>query len=99
MNKNLLLVVTTTTLVAIVSILLTSPTNLLGPPTIPTSHDHLHSAKILHVSGAVGPESLVFDPNGEGPYTGVADGRVLKWIAGDDGSGSWTDFATTSSNR
>jgi hypothetical protein len=99
MNKNLLLVVTTTTLVAIVSILLTSPTKLLGPPTIPTSNDHLHSAKILHVSGAVGPESLVFDPNGEGPYTGVADGRVLKWIAGDDGSGSWTDFATTSSNR
>uniref|UniRef100_A0A0D9XWS3 Strictosidine synthase conserved region domain-containing protein n=1 Tax=Leersia perrieri TaxID=77586 RepID=A0A0D9XWS3_9ORYZ len=30
--------------------------------------------------GAVGPESIVFDANGEGPYTGVSDGRVLKWL-------------------
>ncbi|KAF9592605.1 hypothetical protein IFM89_016253 [Coptis chinensis] len=41
-----------------------------------------------------GPESLVFDPLGKGPYTGVADGRVLFWNGKD-----WTDFAFTSSNR
>ncbi|CAK7340215.1 unnamed protein product [Dovyalis caffra] len=99
MKINLLLVVAITTLVAILSIFLRSPTDLFGPPTIPTSHDNLQSAKILHVNGAVGPESLVFDPNGEGPYTGVADGRILKWVGGDDGIGSWIDFATTTSNR
>ncbi|KAE8802613.1 protein STRICTOSIDINE SYNTHASE-LIKE 3-like [Hordeum vulgare] len=26
-----------------------------------------------------GPESVAFDPRGRGPYTGVADGRVLVW--------------------
>ncbi|KAK3139292.1 hypothetical protein QOZ80_5AG0380820 [Eleusine coracana subsp. coracana] len=29
--------------------------------------------------GAVGPESVVFGEEGEGPYTGVSDGRILKW--------------------
>ncbi|KAF3323503.1 strictosidine synthase 3-like protein [Carex littledalei] len=41
-----------------------------------------------------GPESVAFDPLGRGPYTGVADGRVLFW----DGS-AWKDFAYTSPNR
>lgn len=26
-----------------------------------------------------GPESVAFDGNGDGPYSGVSDGRVLKW--------------------
>jgi len=30
-------------------------------------------------AGATGPESLAFDPDGEGPYTGVSDGRIMKW--------------------
>ncbi|KAF0897201.1 hypothetical protein E2562_034244 [Oryza meyeriana var. granulata] len=30
--------------------------------------------------GAVGPESVAFDADGEGPYTGLSDGRVLKWL-------------------
>uniref|UniRef100_J3NBA1 Uncharacterized protein n=1 Tax=Oryza brachyantha TaxID=4533 RepID=J3NBA1_ORYBR len=30
--------------------------------------------------GAAGPESVAFDAAGEGPYTGVSDGRVLKWL-------------------
>ncbi|CAI8613878.1 unnamed protein product [Vicia faba] len=60
------------------------------------SMDHLHAAQLLHVTGAVGPESLVFDSRGEGPYTGVADGRVLKWEGEERG---WTEFAVTSSNR
>ncbi|KAI6696907.1 hypothetical protein NL676_017026 [Syzygium grande] len=33
-------------------------------------------------SGAIGPESFAFDPRGEGPYTGVSDGRIVKWAAG-----------------
>ena len=69
---------------------------MFGPPSIRDSQDVLHTAQILQVTGAVGPESLAFDINGEGPYTGVADGRVLKWLG--EGKG-WSDFAFTTSNR
>uniref|UniRef100_A0A803N5G0 Strictosidine synthase conserved region domain-containing protein n=1 Tax=Chenopodium quinoa TaxID=63459 RepID=A0A803N5G0_CHEQI len=50
----------------------------------------------IKVPGAFGPESLAFDPSGAGPYTSVADGRILKW---DPNSSSWVDFAFTSSSR
>ncbi|CAL4911684.1 unnamed protein product [Urochloa decumbens] len=30
--------------------------------------------------GAAGPESVAFDGDGGGPYTGVSDGRVLRWL-------------------
>ncbi|CAM0150427.1 unnamed protein product [Urochloa decumbens] len=30
--------------------------------------------------GAAGPESVAFDGAGGGPYTGVSDGRVLRWL-------------------
>lgn len=30
--------------------------------------------------GAAGPESLAFDLHGQGPYAGVSDGRVIRWI-------------------
>ncbi|XP_072056307.1 protein STRICTOSIDINE SYNTHASE-LIKE 3-like [Arachis hypogaea] len=39
-------------------------------------------------------ESIAFDPLGRGPYTGVADGRILFW-----NGHSWTHFAYTSPNR
>ncbi|KAK1273940.1 Strictosidine synthase 1 [Acorus gramineus] len=41
-----------------------------------------------------GPESIVFDKSGRGPYTGISDGRILRW----DGlrSGGWVNFAVTS---
>ncbi|GAB4843929.1 Protein STRICTOSIDINE SYNTHASE-LIKE 10 [Ancistrocladus abbreviatus] len=68
----------------------------LPPPTLPAARDLLHAAEIIQVNGAFGPESLVFDPTGEGPYTGVADGRILKW---QQGSRTWVDFAFTSSQR
>ncbi|KAK9125010.1 hypothetical protein Scep_013856 [Stephania cephalantha] len=54
----------------------------------------LQRSEIKFLNEVQGPESLVFDPLGRGPYTGVADGRVLFW----DGR-SWTDFAYTSNNR
>ncbi|XLU67860.1 hypothetical protein S245_026913, partial [Arachis hypogaea] len=38
--------------------------------------------------------SIAFDPLGRGPYTGVADGRILFW-----NGHSWTHFAYTSPNR
>jgi sugar lactone lactonase YvrE len=44
--------------------------------------------------GVTGAESLAFDPRGQGPYTGVSDGRVLRW----DGSArGWTTFAYSNS--
>ncbi|KAJ8759950.1 hypothetical protein K2173_010806 [Erythroxylum novogranatense] len=96
MNRSLVFVVTTTLLVGLGSILIASPGNLFAPPTIPGAREELHRAKIVDLKGAVGPESLAFDPKGEGPYTGVADGRILKWEG--DALG-WTEFATTVSNR
>jgi hypothetical protein len=33
--------------------------------------------------GAAGPESVAFDGRGDGPYTGVSDGRVLRWVPGE----------------
>ncbi|AES81260.1 strictosidine synthase family protein [Medicago truncatula] len=44
--------------------------------------------------GAVGPESFAFDPHGEGPYTGVSDGHIIKWHHHQN---RWEDFAVTSS--
>jgi len=41
-------------------------------------------------AGATGPESLAFDPDGEGPYTGVSDGRILKWQGEELG---WLEYA------
>ncbi|KAL8141871.1 hypothetical protein V2J09_014903 [Rumex salicifolius] len=42
---------------------------------------------------AVGPEATAFDPAGGGPYTGVTDGRILKWAGPSMG---FLDFAVTS---
>ncbi|CAH9082150.1 unnamed protein product [Cuscuta europaea] len=47
-------------------------------------------------TGVVGPESLAFDCNGQGPYTGVSDGRILRWNASNQ---DWVEFAITSPNR
>ncbi|KAL9171533.1 hypothetical protein ABFS82_04G215200 [Erythranthe guttata] len=54
----------------------------------------LQKSEIKFLNQIQGPESMAFDPNGRGPYTGVADGRILFW----DGQ-KWTDFAYTSANR
>ncbi|MFQ6631651.1 hypothetical protein Gotur_009678 [Gossypium turneri] len=64
---------------------------------VPTDRDKdnlLQKSEIKFLNQVQGPESMAFDPLGRGPYTGVADGRVLFW----DGQ-NWKDFAYTSSNR
>ncbi|KAJ4706243.1 putative Strictosidine synthase [Melia azedarach] len=99
MNPKLLAI--STILIAIISITLSingtnTLTNLFGPPSIAGSHDNLQACNIINIPGALGPESIAFDPNGEGPYTGVADGRILKWQGDEIG---WTEFAVTSSQR
>lgn len=42
-----------------------------------------------------GPESLEFDNMGRGPYSGLADGRVVRWMGEETG---WETFAVVSSN-
>ncbi|RID47331.1 hypothetical protein BRARA_I03932 [Brassica rapa] len=69
---------------------------VFAPPKISGSRDVFPSAKVLNLTGASGPESIAFDPSGEGPYVGVSDGRVLKWRGESLG---WSDFAYTSANR
>lgn len=54
----------------------------------------LHKSEIKFLNQVQGPESMAFDPKGRGPYTGVADGRILFW-----NGHSWLDFAFTSNNR
>ncbi|GMI89038.1 strictosidine synthase-like 3 [Hibiscus trionum] len=64
---------------------------------VPTVRDHdnlLRKSEIKFLNQVQGPESIAFDPLGRGPYTGVADGRIVFW----DGE-NWNDFAHTSSNR
>ncbi|XP_068647405.1 protein STRICTOSIDINE SYNTHASE-LIKE 10-like [Aristolochia californica] len=45
--------------------------------------------------GVTGPETAAFDTAGGGPYTGVSDGRILKFVP----KNGWVDFATTTQNR
>lgn len=52
--------------------------------------------QVIPIVGAVGPESLAFDPHGGGPYTGVSDGRIIKWM---ENERRWIDFAVTSPQR
>ncbi|XP_058107817.1 protein STRICTOSIDINE SYNTHASE-LIKE 10-like [Magnolia sinica] len=66
---------------------------LFSTPILAGASNKLQSSEVISVVGAVGPESLAFDPNGGGPYTGISDGRILKWQGKDVG---WTEFAVTS---
>lgn len=63
----------------------------------PSSHeDNLSEFERLPLDDAVGPESFAFDPHGGGPYTGISDGRIIKW---QQDQRRWINFATTSPHR
>ncbi|MCO5595957.1 hypothetical protein L7F22_061888 [Adiantum nelumboides] len=55
----------------------------------------LQHSQILFSNQLHGPESLAFDALGRGPYTGISDGRILRWDGPDLG---WVQFATVYSN-
>ncbi|CAF2123618.1 hypothetical protein BRARA_C02113 [Brassica rapa] len=57
---------------------------------------HFPEFRLIPTTGASGPESFVFDISGEGPYTGLSDGRIVKWIANES---RWIDFAVTTPTR
>ncbi|KAL2328389.1 hypothetical protein Fmac_021816 [Flemingia macrophylla] len=64
---------------------------------IPTEQDKenlLQRSEVKFVNEVQGPESIAFDPLGRGPYTGLADGRIVFW-----NGHSWLHFAHTSPNR
>ncbi|XP_072977070.1 protein STRICTOSIDINE SYNTHASE-LIKE 10-like [Typha angustifolia] len=74
---------------------------LLLPPPLAFSYetkaiDKLQSIDKIELSSVSGPESLAFDNFGEGPYTGVSNGKVLKWQGKDVG---WAEFAFNSRHR
>lgn len=51
--------------------------------------------KLEFVGEVFGPESLEFDNSGRGPYTGLADGRIVRWMGKDVG---WETFALVTKN-
>uniref|UniRef100_A0A0D3B680 Strictosidine synthase conserved region domain-containing protein n=1 Tax=Brassica oleracea var. oleracea TaxID=109376 RepID=A0A0D3B680_BRAOL len=66
--------------------------SIIGPESILGSKNVLTTAKMIPLP-VDGPESLDWDPRGEGPYVGVTDGRILKWRGSDLG---WVEFAYSS---
>jgi len=60
------------------------------------AENKLQAAEIKWHGQFFGPESLTFDAHGLGPYTGVSDGRILRYDGPEVG---WTTFAYTSTNR
>ncbi|KFK36980.1 hypothetical protein AALP_AA4G196900 [Arabis alpina] len=57
---------------------------------------HFPDFRLIPTTGASGPESFVFDFSGDGPYTGLSDGRIVKWLANES---RWIDFAVTTPTR
>ncbi|CAL5211679.1 unnamed protein product [Lathyrus oleraceus] len=58
-------------------------------------HNLLQNSHIRFLNQVQGPESIAFDNLGRGPYTGLADGRILFL----NHHHNWVDFAYTSPNR
>ncbi|KAL6531039.1 transcription initiation factor TFIIH subunit [Orobanche hederae] len=68
---------------------------IIGPESIVGSKNVLTTARMIPVP-VDGPESLEWDPKGEGPYIGVIDGRILKWRGEDLG---WVEYAYSTPHR
>ncbi|XP_042505880.1 protein STRICTOSIDINE SYNTHASE-LIKE 13 [Macadamia integrifolia] len=59
------------------------------------NRSRLGLGKLEFVNEVYGPESLEFDLNGRGPYTGLADGRIVRWMGDTVG---WETFALVTPN-
>lgn len=60
------------------------------------NQNKLQNGEIVGRGQFLGPESLTFDAQGRGPYTGVSDGRILRYDGPERG---WTTFAYTSKKQ
>lgn len=69
---------------------------------ITVNHTNLSSQKsrrveVVPLEDGLGPESFAFDhTSGGGPYTGLSDGRIVKW---QENERRWLNFAVTSLRR
>ncbi|KAL6507124.1 transcription initiation factor TFIIH subunit [Orobanche hederae] len=68
---------------------------IIGPESIVGSKNVLTKARRIPLP-VDGPESLEWDPKGEGPYVGVTDGRILKWRGEDLG---WVEYGYSTPHR
>lgn len=59
------------------------------------SQSRLRNGRVQFAGEVFGPESIEFDPEGRGPYAGLADGRVVRWMGGNVG---WETFAIVNPN-
>ncbi|GAB4859208.1 Protein STRICTOSIDINE SYNTHASE-LIKE 13 [Ancistrocladus abbreviatus] len=59
------------------------------------NRSRLGLGKLEFVDEVFGPESLEFDNLGHGPYTGLADGRIVRWMGSNVG---WETFAIVTPN-
>ncbi|PKA48097.1 strictosidine synthase [Apostasia shenzhenica] len=57
--------------------------------------NRIRSGRLEFVDQVFGPESIEFDRHGRGPYAGLADGRVVRWMGEDVG---WETFAVVTPN-
>lgn len=92
MNSKLLFVASATVLLLsglIVTIIIPSPWSHLSRPETDGQPE------IIPIDGALGAESFAFSPQGDGPYTGVSDGRIIKWV---EEERRWINFAYVSPN-
>ncbi|CAI9099670.1 OLC1v1036526C1 [Oldenlandia corymbosa var. corymbosa] len=69
---------------------------LVGNPLGSGSGRQQPKSQVIPIMNASGPESLAFDRLGGGPYTGVSDGRIIKW---DVENNRWINFAVTTPHR
>ena len=59
------------------------------------NQSRLGLGELVYEDEVFGPESLEFDNLGRGPYTGLADGRVVRWMGENVG---WETFALVTRN-
>lgn len=59
------------------------------------NQSRLRFGRLEFINEVFGPESLEFDPEGQGPYAGLADGRVVRWMGENIG---WETFAVINPN-
>lgn len=59
------------------------------------NQSRLRHGRLEFVDQVFGPESIEFDLDGNGPYAGLADGRVVRWMGESVG---WETFALVSPN-
>lgn len=64
------------------------------PIVLPNNAVSSHSFNKLRLP--IGSEAYAFDSHNLGPYTGLNDGRIIKYVGPTTG---FLDFATTSPNR